>query len=227
MKKKAFIFDLDGVIVDTAKYHFHAWRKLAKSLGIDFSTKQNEQLKGVSRVRSLEKILAWGGIELSEEKFMELLTKKNHDYLIRVDQMDESEILPDVPRILEYLSSQDVPIALGSASKNARTILHKVNLFHFFNAIVDGTNVSKAKPDPEVFLRAAELLSTKPQDCIVFEDSLAGIQAANMAKMTSIGIGDKTILSEADFVFQDFTKISVEFIKELMEIKEQQTLQIN
>ena len=93
--------------------------------------------------------------------------------------------------------------------------------------IVDGTNVSKAKPDPEVFLRAAELLSTKPQDCIVFEDSLAGIQAANMAKMTSIGIGDKTILSEADFVFQDFTKISVEFIKELMEIKEQQTLQIN
>ena len=124
--------------------------------------------------------------------------------------MDESEILPDVPRILEYLSSQEVPIALGSASKNARTISQGKSI-SFFNAIVDGTNVSKAKPDPEVFLRAAELLSTKPQDCIVFEDSLAGIQAANMAKMTSIEeIND---LSEADFVFQDFTKFLLNLSK--------------
>ena len=217
MNKKAFIFDLDGVIVDTAKYHFLAWRKLANSVGVDFSEEQNEQLKGVSRVRSLEKILAWGGIELSEEKFMELMVKKNDDYLSHVNKMDEGEILPDVPKILNFLKAEGFPVALGSASKNARTILQKVNLYEMFDAIVDGTNVSKAKPDPEVFLNAAELLQTDPHDCVVFEDSVAGVQAANIANMISIGIGDKNVLHEADFVFKDFTEISIEFIKGLSE----------
>lgn len=215
MSKKAFIFDLDGVIVDTAKYHFLAWRKLANSVGVDFSEEQNEQLKGVSRVRSLEKILAWGGIELSEDKFMELMAKKNNDYLSHVNQMDDSEILPDVPKILDYLREEGFPIALGSASKNARMILQKVNLYKIFDAIVDGTNVTKAKPDPEVFLNASKLLQTEPNDCVVFEDSVAGVQAANIANMISIGIGDKNVLHEADFVFKDFTEISLEFIKEL------------
>ena len=217
MSKKAFIFDLDGVIVDTAKYHFLAWRKLANSVGVDFSEEQNEQLKGVSRVRSLEKILAWGGIELSEDKFMELMAKKNNDYLSHVNKMDENEILPDVPKILDFLKKEGFPIALGSASKNARTILQKVNLYKIFDAIVDGTNVTKAKPDPEVFLNAAKLLQTEPNDCVVFEDSVAGVQAANIANMISIGIGDKNVLHEADFVFKDFTEISVEFIQELSE----------
>jgi beta-phosphoglucomutase len=217
MNKKAFIFDLDGVIVDTAKYHFLAWRKLANSVGVDFTEAQNEQLKGVSRVRSLEKILAWGNMELSEDKFMELMAKKNNDYLNHVNQMDESEILPDVPKILNHLKSEKFPIALGSASKNARTILQKVNLYDRFDAIVDGTNVTKAKPDPEVFLNAAELLKTNPSDCVVFEDSVAGVQAANVAGMISIGIGDEEILHEADFVFRDFTEISIEFINELSE----------
>jgi len=217
MSKKAFIFDLDGVIVDTARYHYFAWKKLANSVGVDFSEEQNEQLKGVSRVRSLEKILEWGGIELPEDKFMELMAKKNNDYLGYVHKMGESEILTDVPKILDYLKSSGFPIALGSASKNARTILQKVNLFKQFDAIVDGTNVTKAKPDPEVFLNAADLLKTDPKNCIVFEDSVAGVQAANIAGMTSIGIGSKDILFEADFVFQDFTEISVEFIQELSE----------
>ena len=216
MNKKAFIFDLDGVIVDTAKYHFLAWRKLANSVGVDFSEEQNEQLKGVSRVRSLEKILAWGGIELSEDKFMELMAKKNDDYLGYVNSMDDSEILPDVPKILDYLTAKGYPIALGSASKNARTILQKVNLYESFDSIVDGTNVTKAKPDPEVFLNAAESLSIPASDCVVFEDSVAGVQAANIANMMSIGIGDPEVLGEADYVFKDFTEISVEFIEELV-----------
>lgn len=215
MSRKGFIFDLDGVIVDTAKYHFYAWQKLAKTVGVDFTEEQNEQLKGISRVRSLEKILEWGGITLTENKFMELMAKKNNDYLNYVDNMNESEILPDVPKILEYLKSQNQPIALGSASKNARVILQKVSLYNYFNAIVDGTNVTKAKPDPEVFLNAAKQLKIEATNCIVFEDSVAGVQAANIAGMISIGIGDKKVLSEADYVFKDFTEISVKFIDEL------------
>lgn len=215
MNRKGFIFDLDGVIVDTAKYHFLAWKKLANSIGVDFTEEQNEQLKGVSRVRSLEKILAWGNIELSEEKFMELMAKKNNDYLAYVNQMDEAEILPGVARVLEFLATKEQPIALGSASKNARTILQKVNLYNAFDAIVDGTNVTKAKPDPEVFINAAKQLNVKNENCIVFEDSVAGIQAANIANMVSIGIGDKDVLGEADYVFNDFTEISNDFIVEL------------
>lgn len=217
MNKKGFIFDLDGVIVDTAKYHFLAWRKLANSVGVDFTETQNEQLKGVSRVRSLEKILAWGNIELPEDTFMELMARKNDDYISYVHQMDESEILPDVVRILEHLAMLEQPIALGSASQNARTILKKVNLYDHFHAIVDGTNVSKAKPDPQVFLRAAELLNKTPNECVVFEDSVAGIQAANAANMLSIGIGNKDVLYEADVVFKDFTEIDEAFIKKILE----------
>jgi beta-phosphoglucomutase len=216
MKVKGFIFDLDGVIVDTAKYHFLAWRKLANSVGVDFTEEQNEQLKGVSRVKSLEKILAWGSITLSDDKFTELMTKKNHDYLKYVDQMDESEILPDVTKVLAYLQLKSQPISLGSASKNARNILKKVSLFESFDAIVDGTDVSKGKPNPEVFLTAAKLLNLSPEDCIVFEDSVAGIQAANNANMISIGIGSSEVLFEADFVFKDFTEISTEFIDMLL-----------
>ena len=215
MKKRGYIFDLDGVIVDTAKYHFLAWKKLANSIGIDFSQEQNEQLKGVSRVQSLEKILAWGNKTISAAHFTRLMTSKNDDYLLHVHEMSESEILPDVIKILNFLGDESQPVALGSASKNARLILNKVNLIDKFEAIVDGTNVSKAKPDPEVFLIAAEQLEMPPEDCIVFEDAVAGVQAANSANMISIGIGDAKILHEADYVFRDFTEISTDFLKEI------------
>lgn len=215
MIKRGFIFDLDGVIVDTAKYHFLAWKNLANSIGIDFSEEQNEQLKGVSRVQSLEKILAWGNKTISEEKFTALMTAKNDDYLLHVNKMDEAEILPDVSKILNFLSDENQPVALGSASKNARLILNKVDLMKKFDAIVDGTNVSKAKPDPEVFLIAAKQLEMAPEDCIVFEDSVAGVQAANAANMISVGIGATKILHEADYVFRDFTEISTSFLKEV------------
>lgn len=219
MHKKGFIFDLDGVIVDTAKYHFLAWRKLANSLGIDFTEKENEQLKGVSRVRSLEKILEWGNKTLTEDKFTALMAKKNEEYLGYINSMDKSEILPDVSKILDFIAQKQQAIALGSASKNARPILEKVNLLDKFNAIVDGNDVSKAKPDPEVFLIGAKLLKTAPKDCIVFEDSVAGVQAANRANMLSIGIGQKEILHQADYIFKDFTEITSEFLEDIINEK--------
>ncbi|MFY7671738.1 beta-phosphoglucomutase [Tenacibaculum sp. MEBiC06402] len=216
MNRRGFIFDLDGVIVDTAKYHFLAWKKLANDLGIDFTEHQNEQLKGVSRVKSLEKILDWGGISLSEDAFQDQMNKKNTDYLSYIETMKEDEILVDVPKVLTFLKNEQQPIALGSASKNARKILKKVALYESFDSIVDGTNVSKAKPDPEVFLIAAKELEMKPEKCVVFEDSIAGVQAANRANMISIGIGEPEVLSEADFVFKDFSEISIEFLTQLI-----------
>ncbi|MGR7813130.1 beta-phosphoglucomutase [Lacinutrix undariae] len=216
MNTKGFIFDLDGVIVDTAKYHFLAWQKLAKSIGVDFTETQNEQLKGVSRVKSLEKILNWGQKTISKDEFESLMASKNDDYLGHINDMNETEILPDVPKILNYLIENKQGIALGSASKNAGPILEKVNLLSKFDTIVDGNSVTKGKPDPEVFLTGAKLLKIEAKDCIVFEDAVAGVKAANAANMISIGIGDKETLHEADYVFSDFTEISIEFIQELI-----------
>ncbi|WP_333878108.1 beta-phosphoglucomutase [Flavobacterium sp.] len=217
MSKKAFIFDLDGVIVDTAKYHFLAWQKLAQELGIEFTPEHNEELKGVSRVRSLDIILALGNIEASQEDKNKWLIQKNEDYLSYLVDMDESEILPGVLPVLEFIKEKKQFIALGSASKNARPILEKTGILHFFDAIVDGNDVSNAKPDPEVFLRAAQLLNVSNENAIVFEDSVAGIQAANIANMISVGIGDATILHEAKYNFKDFTFMDVAFIEALID----------
>lgn len=211
--KKAFIFDLDGVIVDTAKYHFLAWQKIASDLGIEFTPEHNEELKGVSRVRSLEIILKLGNIQASEENKNKWLTQKNEDYLSYIENMDESEILPGVLNILEFIKEKKQFIALGSASKNARPILEKVKILHLFDAIVDGNDVTNAKPDPEVFVRAAKLLNVSNENSIVFEDSVAGIQAANIANMTSVGIGDEKILHEAKYNFKDFTFMDTSFIE--------------
>ncbi len=219
MSKKGFIFDLDGVIVDTAKYHFLAWRKLANSIDVDFTEIQNEQLKGVSRVKSLEKILAWGKKTITQDEFTNLMARKNDDYLKYIEQMDASEVLPDVPKVLDYLRNKQQPIALGSASKNAKVILEKVILLDKFDAIIDGNDVSNAKPDPEVFLNAAKSINVEADQCIVFEDAVAGIQAANYANMVSIGIGDKKVLHEADYIFNNFTEISTDFLEELINKK--------
>jgi beta-phosphoglucomutase len=216
MTKKAFIFDLDGVIVDTAKYHFLAWQKLANQLGIEFTHEHNEELKGVSRVRSLDLILELGNITASQEDKNKWLIQKNEDYLSYLVDMDEREILPGVVKVLEYLKNNNQAIALGSASKNARPILEKTNIMHFFDAIVDGNDVSNAKPDPEVFLQAARKLGITNQNAIVFEDSVAGIQAANSAKMISIGIGDSSVLYEAKYNFKDFTFIENSFLEKLI-----------
>ena len=194
MHKKGFIFDLDGVIVDTAKYHYLAWKKLANELGFEFTEEQNEMFKGVSRKRCLEILLDIGNVEATKDQFDKWMVEKNTDYLKYIDKMDGSEILPDVTKKLDFLKVNKQPIALGSASKNAKPILDKVGLLSYFDAIVDGNNVTRAKPDPEVFLIAAEQLGVEANNCLVFEDAVAGIQAANNANMTSIGIGNKEVL---------------------------------
>ena len=214
--KKGFIFDLDGVIVDTAGFHYLAWHNLAADLGFDFTEAQNEAFKGVSRVRSLELLLEIGGMTATDEEKEVWLKKKNEEYLSYIDNMTEDDILPGVKPILDYLQQKNVPMALGSASKNATPILKRVNLFDIFNVVVDGNAVKKAKPDPEVFLIGAEKLNIAPSNAIVFEDSIAGIQAANIAEMTSVGIGEKDILSEADYIFKDFTEIDTDFIDKLL-----------
>jgi beta-phosphoglucomutase len=216
MKRKGFIFDLDGVIVDTAKYHYLAWKKLAKKLGFEFTHEQNELFKGVSRKRCLEILLEIGAIKATQEQFDRWMIEKNQDYLVYIEEMDASEILPDVPKVLNYLKDKNISIALGSASKNAKPILEKVNLLSYFDVIVDGNNVTKAKPDPEVFLMAAQQLGVPAENCIVFEDAVAGIQAANAAKMISIGIGDARVLFEAKFNFSDFTQIELSFLDDLI-----------
>jgi beta-phosphoglucomutase len=213
---KAFIFDLDGVIVDTARYHFLAWQKIADQLHIDFTLEHNELLKGVSRVRSLDIILELGKVEASQEDKNKWLIQKNEEYLTYLVDMDQSELLPGVITILKFLKENKQSIALGSASKNARPILEKTGILSYFGAIVDGNDVTNAKPDPEVFLNAAQQLGIKPENAIVFEDSVAGVQAANIAKMTSIGIGDEKNLHEAKYIFEDFTQIENSFIEKLI-----------
>ena len=216
MNKSAVIFDLDGVIVDTAKYHYLAWRKLANKLGFDFTEEQNELLKGVSRVKSLEILLEIGGVSLSNSEKEQYMFEKNENYLSYITKMDQSELLPNMKSILEHLKNKGVSIALGSASKNAKLILDTTDITSYFDAIVDGNKVSAAKPDPEVFLLAAKLLNKNPDECIVVEDAQAGIQAANDAKMMSIGIGDKEILKEASYVFASTSALTNDFFDKLI-----------
>lgn len=215
MKKTGVIFDLDGVIVDTAKYHFLAWKNLADKLGFEFTEQHNELLKGVSRVRSLEILLDIGNVNISEEKKQEFLISKNEEYLKFITKMDASELLPGAEKLLDILDDLGVKYVLGSASKNAPLILKQVGIYDRFAGIVDGNSVSKAKPDPEVFLIGAQKLGVKPENCVVFEDAIAGIEAANTAQMVSVGIGDKDTLNEADFNFESLTEINTDVIKTL------------
>lgn len=216
---KGIIFDLDGVIVDTAKFHYLAWRKLANRMGFDISLEQNEKLKGVSRSSSLEKILSWGNKRVSATEFDRLMAGKNEEYLASISNMSEKDLLPGVQPVLEYLKKENIPFALGSASKNSRVILKSLKVHDWFTAIVDGNDVTSAKPDPEVFLIAAKKLDLEPEDCIVFEDAVAGIEAARAAGMSTVGIGDKDVLSDADHNYKDFTEITVEVFKGILKNK--------
>lgn len=207
------MFDLDGVIVDTAKYHFIAWKKLANQLEIDFSEEENEKLKGVSRLESLRLILNWGGLIKSDEEIHILATLKNSWYVAMIQNMQPDEILPGVVAFLEELKKANIKIALGSASKNAETILRKINLFNEFDVIIDGVKVSKSKPDPEVFLKGAEALQVAPENCIVFEDALAGVEAAINAGMRVVGIGESQILRKADLVVEGLHQLNLAKLK--------------
>lgn len=212
---KACLFDLDGVLVDTAGYHYKAWKKLANQLGFDFTEAQNEDLKGISRMESLDKILSWGKVEKSPEEKTELATLKNGWYVDMINRMTPAEVLPGVEDFLTALTEGGYKLALGSASKNSGIILENTNLSHFFDEVVDGNMVRRSKPDPEVFLKGAQLLGFEPVQCVVFEDAVAGIQAAINAGMKSIGIGDQSILTKATLVVSGVDKLTVEDLENL------------
>jgi beta-phosphoglucomutase len=216
MTIKACIFDLDGVIVDTAKYHYLAWKELAKGLSFDFTEKDNERLKGVSRMRSLDILLEIGKKELDEETKLKFAENKNKKYLEYILKMTPEEILPGVIDFLKDLRSKNIKIALGSASKNAMTILNQLKLKDYFEVVIDGTKVSKAKPDPEVFLKGAEALHIKPEECIVFEDAEAGIEAAINGGFKCVGIGSPENLSNANYVMSGFKDAIFEEIIKLI-----------
>lgn len=206
---KACLFDLDGVLVDTAKYHYLAWKRLCKELGINFTLNDNERLKGIDRLSSLEIILNIGTIKLDNKTKLQLAEKKNNMYLEYVSKITSKEILPGAKEFIELLKSNNYKIALGSASKNSMIILKKLDLVELFDAIIDGTKVSKGKPDPEVFLKAAKELKIPPENCLVFEDSLSGIKAAKNAQMYSIGIGSYEILKDADLIISGLDEMTL------------------
>ena len=209
-KIKACIFDLDGVIVDTAKFHYIAWKELADEMGFEFTLEDNERLKGVSRMTSLDILLSIGKIVKSDEEKLVMATKKNENYLTYILKMGPEEILPGTKEFLETLKKEGIKIALGSASKNAMTILERLNLTSYFEAIIDGTKVSKAKPDPEVFLKGAQALGVHPENCVVFEDAEAGVEAALAGGMKCIGIGNATILGKAHLIVDGLHQMNME-----------------
>jgi len=196
---QGIILDLDGVICDTAKFHFEAWKRLAEDYGYILTETDNEGLKGVSRVDSLKLILQKANTTLSPEQFEIDLVRKNQWYLELVEEMDSSYLLEGVANFFEKAISLNIPLALGSASKNANLALEKVGLLNKFNAIVDANHVLNGKPHPETFLKAAELLQIAPENCIVFEDSASGIQAAIDGKMFAVGIGTQNDLPLANY----------------------------
>lgn len=216
---EACIFDLDGVIVDTAKYHYLAWRRLTESLGIDFTEKDNERLKGVSRMASLEIILEIGKLNPSQEEKERYAKLKNSWYVGYINKMTPDEILPGVLDFVAALRKEGIKTAIGSASRNTPSILERVGITNLFDAVADGNNVIKAKPDPEVFLKAAEMLGANPAGCIVFEDAFAGIQAARNAGMMSIGIGSRDVLYEADMVVKGLSEMNIEKLWQFLKDK--------
>ncbi len=215
MDLKACIFDLDGVIVDTAKYHFMAWRRLAKELGFEFTLADNEALKGVSRMASLEILLRVGGLAPSEKEKEEMAARKNRWYVEFITGMTPDEILPGSIRLLKQLRKEGILTAIGSASKNARTILDGIKITDMFDVIVDGNKIHTAKPDPEVFVTGARELSTDPSCCVVFEDAQAGVEAALAGGMKCVGVGDPKLLGKADMVIPNLRKITVSQLKNL------------
>ena len=195
---KGLIFDLDGVIVNTETNHFIAWKEIANSLGVNFTKKENELLKGISRRDSLLKILEIGNIHLNELQIEHLLFEKNEKYKFSISNISKRNILSGVEELLKYARKSNISLAVGSSSKNAFFILDKLELTSFFHAIIDGSMVSKTKPDPEVFLKAAELINLKPSECIVFEDAATGVDAARAGGFKVIVVGNKSIQYRGD-----------------------------
>ncbi len=201
--------------MDTAVYHYKAWKRLANQLGFDFTEEDNEKLKGVSRTRSLELILQWGGITKTEAEKEGLATRKNNWYVEMISHMTPDEVLPGAKEFLQLCIDAGIKTALGSASKNSMTILEKTGIVHFFNAVIDGNKVSKPKPDPEVFLKGAEALNVAPAGCVVFEDAIAGVEAAINGGMKVVGIGSPQVLGRANLVVKGLNEMTLEKLRKL------------
>ena len=214
---KAFIFDLDGVIVDTARLHYQAWSELANELGFDFTIEDNERLKGVSRMRSLEILLEIGGIEVDGQEKLRLAERKNNRYRQLIMKLTPADMLPGAKEFLDQSKMLGLKLALASASKNTPLILERIGLQDFFDTVVDGNRVTKAKPDPEIFLVAAKDLQVEPQQSVVFEDAVAGIEAAHAAGMKAVGIGKPQVLTQADLVVAGLGEITPQFVIEYFE----------
>jgi beta-phosphoglucomutase len=216
---KAVIFDLDGVITDTADYHYLAWKYLVNSLGIDFDKETNEQLKGISRMESLEMILELAGkaTVYSDVEKVELTTKKNEFYKKSIKNISEKDILPGIVELLKKLKTNNIKIALASASENAPTIIESLKLGSYFDTIVDVRKIKKGKPDPEIFLKAAELLEVSIGACIGIEDAQAGVEAIKRANMFAVGVGSKVALQRADYIVETTKELNFEKIVEKFE----------
>ncbi len=212
---KASIFDLDGVLVDTAKYHFLAWKRLADQLGIYFTEKDNERLKGVSRLESLEIILDLGGLKIDNVQKIKYADLKNKWYLEYINEMTPDEILPGSLKFIYELKDAGIKTALGSASRNTPLILKRLGMNSLFDAVVDGNMVKRAKPDPEVFLVAARLMNIEPANCVVFEDAVAGVRAALNAGMLCVGVGSEEVLTEANVVISGLYEMNIWKLEEI------------
>lgn len=207
---KAFLFDLDGVLVSTEHNHFLAWQRCAHSLGIAFTEKENELLKGVSRVDSLKKILVLGAKTISTEEFEDLLISKNDFYLESIQDLNQSNLLPGVLDLLKAAKTKGIQLGVGSSSKNANFILDKLQIRSYFEVVIDGNGVKDPKPHPEVFLNGARALGLDPSVCMVFEDAASGIAAAKAGGFTAVGVGNPHIANMADIYLNDLTEFRVE-----------------
>lgn len=208
MALKAVIFDLDGVIVFTDQFHYQAWKKMADGMNIYFDETINNRLRGVSRMDSLEIILErYNGEPLSQERKEELAAQKNEDYRALLNTMTPADVTDEVRETLAEIRRRGYKISLGSSSKNAKFILERVALLDAFDAISDGNNITRSKPDPEVFLKGAEFLGEKPEDCLVVEDAEAGIVAGIAGGMKTAAIGDAVSCGKADHTLETFSDL--------------------
>ena len=208
---KGLIFDLDGVIVDTAHYHYLSWREISRDLNIDFTIKDNENLKGVSRIDSLNYILKLGSLSFNTEEKNNLLDKKNNIYKHSISSLGKKNILKGVEKILSKANEKKMLLAVGSSSKNAKMIVEKLNLTHLFQAVVDGTMVKKTKPDPEVFLKAAKKMNLKPSECIVFEDAESGVIAAKKGGFHVVSVGNINIRNIGDVYVESLEDFNLDY----------------
>ncbi|GAB6089706.1 beta-phosphoglucomutase [Spirochaeta dissipatitropha] len=207
---KGWIFDLDGVITDTAEFHFKAWKKLAEEENLPFTREDNEQLRGVSRADSLKLLLK--GKKVSQEHFEDMMTRKNKDYQALVEGMGPADALPGARELVKKLRNAGIRTAIGSSSRNAQRVIELLQMENLFDGVADGHSVENAKPAPDLFLHAAELLGLSPEECIVVEDAEAGVEAALAGGMTVVGVGPVERVGKAHFVFGDTSSIDPELV---------------